>query len=116
MSFYYVLYDAVGNITNTGSVSQEIDLPVRTGRTTLVSDQEYILGQVFVDLTTETILPKSDYTLDTLPLPCTLTIEGVDYYCTEQPTFEFNYPGVYKIKVDAGAAFLKKEFEIDYQS
>lgn len=69
----------------------------------------------YFDLDSETVQPKSDYALDALPLPCTVTIEGVEYTCTEQPTFEFNYPGTYLIKVDAGVAYLEKEFSFDYQ-
>ena len=57
------------------------------------------------------ILPKQDYELDCLPLPCTITIEGVSYHITEQPTFEFDVEGEYIIEVDAGVEYLKKEFE-----
>lgn len=58
---------------------------------------------------------QGDYTLEALPLPCTVTIEGIDYPVTEQPTFEFNAEGVYTITVDAGYKYPVKEFEIDYQ-
>lgn len=63
-----------------------------------------------------TLKERQDYTLTTLPLPCTITIEGVAYEVTEQPTFEFDLPGTYIIEVDAGPKYLKKEFEIDYQA
>ncbi|MEH6626964.1 MAG: hypothetical protein V7739_10995 [Motiliproteus sp.] len=65
----------------------------------------------YVDLAGPTITPKADYTLAALPLPCTLTIEGIDYPVTEQPTFAFNYPGTYTIEVDAGPAYLAKSFD-----
>tara|TARA_R110001583_G_scaffold34551_1_gene115853 strand:- start:5056 stop:5403 length:348 start_codon:yes stop_codon:yes gene_type:complete len=58
------------------------------------------------------IRTKGDYTIDALPLPCTVTIEGVEYAVTEQPTLTFNYPGTYVVKIDAGVRFLEKEFEI----
>ena len=73
-----------------------------------VDDEQY-----YVNLDTDpVIMPKGDYTLEALPLPCTVTIEGTEYAVTEQPTFAFNYPGTYLIKVDAGVQFLEKEFEI----
>lgn len=60
--------------------------------------------------------PRIDYTVDSLPLPCSIYIEGVEYPVTEQPVFEFDAPGVYVIGVDAGAAYLEKVFAIDYQT
>jgi hypothetical protein len=69
----------------------------------------------YVDLYTLTVLEKQDFTLESLPLPCTVTIEGVEYPVTEQPTFEFSAPGIYLVQVDAGPAYLKKEFSLDYQ-
>ncbi|GAA3704449.1 hypothetical protein GCM10022421_09070 [Oceanisphaera sediminis] len=57
--------------------------------------------------------PKADYTLEALPIPCTVTIEGVEYHCTEQPEFEFDAPGTYVILVDAGPRYLRKEFNIE---
>lgn len=61
------------------------------------------------------VVPKEDYSLGCLPLPCTITIEGLTYNCTEQPTFEFDAPGIYTIRVDAGPMYLEKEFPLDYQ-
>jgi hypothetical protein len=61
------------------------------------------------------IMPKEDYTLEALPLPCTVTIEEVEYLCTEQPTFEFNYPGTYTVSVDAGPRYLVKEFQVVWE-
>lgn len=65
---------------------------------------------------TGTLHEKADYTLDAIPLPATITIEGVTYEVSEQPTFEFDVPGTYNIQVDAGPKFLQKEFVIDYQA
>jgi hypothetical protein len=69
----------------------------------------------WVDHVTGTIHTKEDYPLEQLPLPCTVTIEGTEYPCAEQPVFEFDAPGEYVIEVDAGPRFLKKEFTYDYQ-
>lgn len=70
-------------------------------------------GLLWVEHETGTIHAKGDYPLEALPLPCTITIEGVDYHCTEQPVFEFDAPGSYTIEVDAGPRYLKKEFTIE---
>lgn len=69
----------------------------------------------YVDLMSRIVLTRQDYTLENLPLPCKVMIEGVIYECTKQPVFEFDAPGKYTVKVNAGAAYLEKEFEIDYQ-
>lgn len=62
------------------------------------------------------VYPAEDYSLAAVPLPCTITIEGVEYECHEQPVFEFDAPGTYVIKVDAGPRYLKKVFNYDYQA
>ena len=64
----------------------------------------------WIDPVTRQVHALTDYTLDSLPLPCTLTIEGIEYACTEQPTFSFAQAGDYRIYVDAGPAYYKREF------
>ncbi len=59
------------------------------------------------------LIPCADYLVGALPLPCTVTIEGVEYPCTAQPTFAFNYPGDYEIRVNAGFRYLEKTFVIN---
>lgn len=70
-------------------------------------------GEVYVDPETKVICPKLDYTLEALPIPCTLTIEGQDYHCEEQPEIEFDAPGTYRILVEAGTKYLRKEFTVE---
>ncbi|MBM7454454.1 hypothetical protein HNR62_000283 [Oceanisphaera litoralis] len=67
----------------------------------------------YVNLDTLELEIRQDYELDALPLPCTVTIEGVDYRCDEQPEIEFDVPGRYTVMVDAGPRYLKKEFVIE---
>lgn len=67
----------------------------------------------YVDLATLTVKSRQDYRLDALPLPCTLTIEGVQYSCEQQPEISFEQPGTYHIAVDAGPAWLKKTFTVE---
>lgn len=64
----------------------------------------------YVNLTDMSIHPRQDYTLDALPLPCELTVEGQSYQVTEQPVFNFPLPGEYRIYVNAGVQYLEKEF------
>lgn len=61
------------------------------------------------------IVQRRDYKLDRLPIPCDVWIDGVRYHCTEQPEFEFDVPGEYIVYVDAGPAYLEKEFTYAYQ-
>jgi hypothetical protein len=52
-------------------------------------------------------------TLLNLPVPCKIVINSTVYDCTE-PTadLEFDYPGVYKVTVEA-FPYLNAEFEIE---
>ena len=55
-------------------------------------------------------------TLNNLPIPCKIIINGESYDCIDQTaTLEFTQPTVYKIKVVA-FPYLDKEFEIDYSA
>lgn len=55
-----------------------------------------------------------DYSLDALPLPCEIVIEGVEYSVTEQPEFEFDAPGEYRVLVKPrNGQFKVKEFSIE---
>ncbi len=67
----------------------------------------------YVDLVGLDVLDKSDYTLETLPIPCVATIDGVEYEVTAQPEFSFPVPGIYFVSIDAGAAFYRKDFDYD---
>ena len=56
------------------------------------------------------------YTVDTIPVPCEIHIEGVKYNIGESdptPTFEFDAPGTYTIHVNAGAKYTREEFNVD---
>ncbi len=57
--------------------------------------------------------PRNAYDLDTLPLPCTLEIEGKSYYCTEPPTINYPLPGEYVVRVTPDDVIFKvMEFSI----
>ncbi|WP_394165131.1 hypothetical protein [Neptunomonas phycophila] len=61
--------------------------------------------------TPHTIAPRQAYTLDALPLPCVLKIDGERYDITEQPSLSFEWPGTYVINViPASPAYLEMEF------
>ena len=102
----YIIYDNKGNI-------------IRFTSSDYLSEDEYLIeyGEIlddsayYVNTITQEVSSKQDYTLENLPLPCTITIEGVSYEVTEQPTFEFDVAGEYIIEVDAGVEYLKKEFK-----
>lgn len=113
----YVIYDKY-----TGEIIKEVTCPqeqladqLQEGEAVSVSNGLANSDIHYIDIENGTLLPKADYELSALPLPCIITIEGTTYEVTSQPTFEFDAPGVYTVQVDAGPHFLKKEFEIDYQ-
>ncbi len=61
--------------------------------------------------TPHTIAPRQAYTLNALPVPCTLKIDGERYDITEQPDLSFEWPGAYVINVTpASPAYLDMEF------
>ncbi len=73
-----------------------------------VSDETH-----YVDIESEWhgIAQRQAYTLDALPLPCTLKIDGERYDITEQPDLSFEWPGAYVINViPESPAFLEMEF------
>ena len=59
------------------------------------------------------VTPCESFTIDSIPLPCVITIEGVKYEVTTEPTFEFDAPGTYEIHVDAGAKYIKETFIVN---
>lgn len=115
---HYVTYDpASGEIDCAGYGPVEhwphIEHSAReAGLQALQVDSEPGLNS-YVDLATLTVQPCQDYRLEALPLPCTLTIEGVQYPCDQQPEISFERPGSYQIAVDAGPAWLKKTFTVE---
>lgn len=112
--------------TDTGVVISMIEsddighfpLQCRSGQDWILADGDDTDENTFVDVTT---IPhskhrKMDYTIEALPIPCTATIEGIEYQITEQPTFEFPALPVamsYTVSIDAGVQYLKKEFVIN---
>ena len=101
----YMIYDETGVILQFCNTE-----PTWTSLFKVIDDY-FDNGLYYYDVVNDLILKKQDYTLDNLPLPCTITIEGISYEVTEQPTFEFDVAGEYTIEVDAGVEYLKKEFK-----
>lgn len=57
-----------------------------------------------------------DYTVETIPVPAFIYIEGVEYYVTETPSFQFNSPGQYEITVfPENSNYANKVFQYAYQ-
>lgn len=110
----YAVYDM-----HTGEIRQTIDC---SPKHLVCPDEEGIAVVPVPDWVTDDLYyieeeephKKGDISsLQELPLPCTVLIEGVTYYCTEQPDFEFDAPGTYHVFVDAGPHYLRKEFIIE---
>lgn len=57
------------------------------------------------------LMPRVDYTIDNIPAPSIVYIEGVRYEVTETPQIKFDYPGEYKIEViPEDPKYMQKEF------
>lgn len=81
----------------------------------ITTGEGYIEGSYDDELywvNTSTDLPelRADYTISTIPVPCTAYIEEIEYTITSSPTFEFDAPGDYEITIDAGPSYLRKVF------
>lgn len=110
----FIVYDTHGYILRTG-VCLDADLGRQRGDSEFIAEGVADDATEFIDVQSGKVTSKQDFTLEQLPLPCTVTIEGTEYPVTEQPVFEFDAPGQYLIQVDAGPRYLKKEFTLDYQ-
>lgn len=109
---------AVIYIEATGEITSSFEGPADHIALQCGEGESYVIGEGaddthYVELTHHSIKPKQDYTLEALPLPCTVEIEGVRYPVEGQPDFEFDAPGRYEIEVDAGPAYLRKTFYVD---
>lgn len=110
----YVIYDL-----STGHIVRQVQCPEYLIALQLAESEGCLEGACddsasYVDVEAFVVRPKRGFSLSGLPLPCTVRIEGAEYKCTTQPVFEFDVPGEYRIEVDAGPRFLKKEFTYAY--
>lgn len=101
--------------TLTGEIQGVITGTEETANLNKEADESVIAGSFddelyWVNPSSNVAELKADYTINSLPIPCTATIEEIEYSITSQPTFEFDSPGEYEIEVDAGPAYLRKVF------
>jgi hypothetical protein len=100
-----------------GSCAQD-DLPLQSfsgctmailGQSFLVPEEPHYMAEG------EILTPCVDYDLLSLPIPCLITIEGIEYEVTELPTFSFDAPGTYDLYIVPGDARFKDKV-ISYES
>ena len=97
----------------SGSVTINPDNQLFAGESWIVCDDDTDESAVWVDINSvpAVIAQRQTYTLDALPLPCVLKIDGERYDITEQPSLSFEWPGTYVINViPASPAYLEMEF------
>jgi len=107
----FTVYSRNGAILRTGVSCQDISIQASEGE--FVIEGSYPPGEYWVS--GGQAVKRKDFSLEALPLPCTIWIEGQEYRCHEQPEFVFDAPGTYEIYVDAGPQYLEKVFRYDYQ-
>ena len=114
MNICYAVYSqSDGEILRVNyGVESDISINTVAGEAAIIVDTANDESQ-YVDTIQTALVDKGDYSLSMLPLPCTVTIEGTAYPCTEQPVFELSPPGTYDISVDAGVRYLRKTFEYE---
>lgn len=110
----YQVYD-----TTTGAIHYTLQCAYNHLDANTPEGMSYVIGSgsdVTHYVTPEGFLrERGNYSLEALPLPCVVTIDGTVYQCDTQPTFLFDVADTYLIEVDAGIKYLKKEFSYDYQ-
>ncbi|MHB0820131.1 hypothetical protein ACYCFK_17875 [Stutzerimonas stutzeri] len=114
MNQTYLIYGA-----HDGRIFRCVSCPPDQIGAQLAPGEAYIQGDApdhlfYIDLVTKTVCRKRDFSLDDLPLPCVVTIEGHSYQCSTQPEFEFDIPGIYEVRVDAGPQYLARVFDYAY--
>ena len=116
-NYSFCHYAVNGEIKMYGSCAQEQLQHQEFAECTLA-----VLGQDFIApqephymAEGELLTLRKDYELLDIPLPCTISIEGVQYAVTEPPTFTFDAPGSYDIFVrPADAQYRDKVLIIEY--
>ena len=114
---YYVIYSTA--VANFGLIIRSGRCPERllqnqcntAAAEALLEVSEFIDGMSRYVTDALEVAPRQAYTLDALPLPCVLKIDGERYDITEQPSLSFEWPGTYVINViPASPAYLEMEF------
>lgn len=98
---------------NTTEEQAELQRAVMGEASVLATDDAIDNTAHYIDESTTppAIARRQTYTLDALPLPCVLKIDGERYDITEQPDLSFEWPGDYVISViPASPAYLEMEF------
>lgn len=113
----FIIYEQISGeiISQINIPNSDLDLNVKDGCGVIFSVLPLDNNVFYIDHETGKEIERLDYEYGEMPLPCVITIDNKTYNITEQPTFEFDAPGTYTIKVDAGPRYLKKEFTIAYQ-
>ena len=116
-NYSFCHYAESGEIKMYGSCAQD-DLPLQSfsgctmailGQSFLVPEEPHYMAEG------EILTPCVDYDLLSLPIPCLITIEGIEYEVTELPTFSFDAPGTYDLYIVPGDARFKDKV-ISYES
>lgn len=115
---YAVYLKETGQIVsiNTGAAKTAARYRTDTSQVVEVGIDETISPVThYVDLETKLVLPKQDYTLQTLPLPCDITVEGITQTIVKQPTrYNFNSSAEYVLMIEPhDVRYLLREFTVN---
>ena len=106
----FAIYDNLGRISKMLQAPSEDYVLERGNFLEVFEDGDD--SSHYIDLSNHQFCRKLDYSLEFIPLPSILTIEGIDYHVNSQPEFEFDTPGTYIINVvPESPKYLEKEFE-----
>jgi len=113
----YCIYDVNGKIIQYGTCpAVDVLNQIPAGSFQKIFSASFVApeSQHYINAAGEHV-ECSDYDLSSLPMPCSINIEGADYDITEIPTFTFDAPGIYDLYVSpADAQFKDKVLQIDY--
>jgi hypothetical protein len=113
----YVTADASGRILSTGSMPRwmiDIQTPPAGGSLVIGDghwDTDYVKGGAIVPRPASPAT-LNGMTLENLPNPCTITLDGADHACTDATCeLSFSHAGTYTVKV-AAFPYLDATFEV----
>lgn len=113
----FLVYDnATGHILRTGCCPDDhLGMQASAGETAIEGEADDAMHYIRDGLVTDKMAiaaTLSGTTISGLPIPATVTVEGVRYDVTDGVAeLSFNLPGTYQVKVEA-LHYLPKTFEI----
>lgn len=95
MNKFYALYDSRKRILSVQEQDELLPIPPNS----IEVDSTFSTVNPLYLNTNNIAVRQQGYSLNAIPIPSTILIEGVEYRCNSQPEFKFDVDGEYIIHV-----------------